>query len=249
MDIYFIYFFKKLLRLFCQHFHFQFHVKHNKQHTFKNKNTPSTLSLVHLQFVHSALLFLRVVPSPSWQPVRGPVISLEWSWLPHWCSWAQNQPHRSRYHSQSSHFLRCFSHVRLLVLIGSPCSVTCSVNQGVSRLTPLSPAVGDDCNTDTSYFVCVSRISVSTTWAALAVSYWITVTSVSTFQGQTLTELLSKCAWEKRTLVFLIVICLFNEKKCVFGSLLQHKQTAETRWVQTGELYSAHLQIHDCVSL
>ena len=85
------------------------------------------------------------------------------------------------------HYVHSFSQLLLTFcsvlsfLIKSRYSVRYSLNPEVSRLTPLSPSAGNDCNTDTFYSVCVLRISVSTTWAAVAVSYWITDTSVSPF--------------------------------------------------------------------
>ncbi len=103
------------------------------------------------------LFFLRVVLSPSWQPVRGPVTLLEWCWSLRWCSWTQSQPLRSRYHFMSPHWLHCFSLVLHSFLIGLRYSAKYSVNRGVGRLTPLSPAEGDDYNTDLLFFVCVKN--------------------------------------------------------------------------------------------
>lgn len=150
--------------------------------------------------------------SPSWRPVRGPLILLEWFWLPRWSRWTQTRPHHSRYRSFSP-LLFNFA-LSFLSLIESHYSVELSVSPGVSRLTPHSPAAGDVCSTDT-FNLGVSRISASTTWAVLAVSYGIADRSVSNFQGHTQT---SWCQNLQRKDLFLSLLACFNYKKCVFGS-------------------------------
>lgn len=52
---------------------------------------------IYTTYILCSFLF-RVEPSRSWQPVRGPLTLLDWSWLPQWSRWTQIQPHLSRYH-------------------------------------------------------------------------------------------------------------------------------------------------------